>query len=155
LIALIGLNASGWQHAFADTSDRDAYGQPTGKQQAVLIAYLQQQQITRFYTDYWTCYKVVFATDQQMSCAVFHNKSVFRSGTARLNDMNTLVAATPHAPYVFDMTSAQQRERAQEFARAISRGDPRARLHTVSATTKSTLTLVGERSARYMYISSI
>jgi hypothetical protein len=95
-----------------------------------LIAYLQQQQITRFYTDYWTCYKVVFATDQQMSCAVFHNKSVFRSGTARLNDMNALVAATPHAPYVFDMTSAQQRDRAVEFASAISRGDPRAKGYT-------------------------
>jgi hypothetical protein len=93
----------------------------------MLITYLQQQQITRFYTDYWTCYKVVFATDQQMSCAVFHNKSVFRPGTARLNDMNALVAATPHAPYVFDMTSPQQQERAQEFARAISRGDPRAK----------------------------
>ena len=77
LIALIGLNASGWQHAFADTSDRDAYGQPTGQRQAVLIAYLREQQITRFYTDYWTCYKVVFATDQQVSCAVFHNERVF------------------------------------------------------------------------------
>jgi hypothetical protein len=127
LAILIALNVGGWQRAFAEASDPAAFGQPDSQRHVALIAYLQQQQITRFYTDYWTCYKVVFATDQQMSCAVFHNKSVFRSGTARLNDMNALVTATPHAPYVFDMTSAQQRERAQEFARAISRGDPRAR----------------------------
>jgi hypothetical protein len=44
--------------------------------------------------------------------------------------MNALVAATPHAPYVFDMTSAQQRERAQEVAHAISRSDPRAKGYT-------------------------
>jgi hypothetical protein len=130
LVALIWLNASGWQHAFADTSDRSAYGQPTGQRQAVLLAYLQQQQITRFYTDYWTCYKVVFATDEQMSCAVFHNERVFDPGRIRLSDMNALVAATPHAPYVFDMSDSQQRDRAVEFASAISRGDPRAKGYT-------------------------
>ncbi len=136
LAILIVFNVGGWQRAFAEASDPTAFGQPDSQRHVALIAYLQQQQITRFYTDYWTCYKVVFATDQQMSCAVFHNKSVFRPGTARLNDMNALVAATPHAPYVFDMTSAQQQERAQEFARAISRGDPRAKGFTH--------TLVGE-----------
>ncbi|HEY7022033.1 MAG TPA: hypothetical protein VH349_13015 [Ktedonobacterales bacterium] len=127
LVVLIWLNASGWQHAFADTSDRGAYGQPTGQRQAVLIAYLRERQIRRFYTDYWTCYKVVFATDEQMSCAVFHNERVFDRGRIRLSDMNALVAATPHAPYVFDMSDPQQRDRADEFARAIASGDPRAR----------------------------
>jgi hypothetical protein len=130
LAVLIAFNVGGWQRAFAEASDPAAFGQPDSQRHVALIAYLQQQQITRFYTDYWTCYKVVFATDQQMSCAVFHNKSVFRPGTARLNDMNALVAATPHAPYVFDMTNAQQRERAQEFAHAISRGDSRAKDYT-------------------------
>ena len=130
LAMLIALNVGGWQRAFAQASDPQTFGLPDSQRHVTLITYLQEQQISRFYTDYWTCYKVVFATDQQMSCAVFHNKSVFRSGTARLNDMNALVAATPHAPYVFDMSSAQQRERAQEFARAISRGDPRARGYT-------------------------
>jgi hypothetical protein len=130
LAILIALNVGGWQRAFAEASDPETFGLPDSQRHVALITYLQQQQITRFNTDYWTCYKVVFATDQQMSCAVFHNKSVFRPGTARLNDMNALVAATPHAPYVFDMTSAQQRERAQEFARAISRGDPRANGYT-------------------------
>ncbi|HEY7022034.1 MAG TPA: hypothetical protein VH349_13020 [Ktedonobacterales bacterium] len=130
LAILIALNVGGWHRAFAEASDPAAFGQPDSQRHVALIAYLQERQITRFYTDYWTCYKVVFATDQQVSCAVYHNKSVFRPGTARLNDMNALVAATPHAPYVFDMTSAQQRERAQEFARAISRGDPRAKGYT-------------------------
>ena len=143
LIALIWLNASGWQHAFADTSDRSAYGQPTSQRQAVLIAYLRERQITRFYTDYWTCYKVVFATDQQMSCAVFHNERVFDPGRIRLSDMNALVAATPHAPYVFDMSDPQQRDRADEFARAISSGDPRARGYTH--------TRVGEYAEHYTY----
>ena len=44
--------------------------------------------------------------------------------------MNALVAATPPAPYGVDMTSAQQRERAQEVAHAISRSDPRAKGYT-------------------------
>jgi hypothetical protein len=127
LAMLIALNVGGWQRAFAQASDPETFGLPDSQRHVTLISYLQEQQISRFYTDYWTCYKVVFATDQQMSCAVFHNKSVFRPGTARLSDMNALVTATPHAPYVFDMTSLQQQERAQEFARAISRGDPRAR----------------------------
>ncbi|HEX3269387.1 MAG TPA: hypothetical protein VHR15_01970 [Ktedonobacterales bacterium] len=126
LALLIAFNVGGWQRAFAESSDRAAYGQPTGQQHAMLIAYLQQQRITRFHTDYWTCYKVVFATDQQVSCAVFNNERVFDHGRIRLREMNALVTATPHAPYVFDMTTAQQQERADEFARAVSRGDPRA-----------------------------
>jgi hypothetical protein len=130
LVILVALNLGGWRLAFAESSDQIAHGQPTGERQATLIAYLQDHQISRFYTDYWTCYKLVFATDQRLACAVFHNESVFRPGTARLSDMNALVAATPHAPYVFDMTSPQQQERAQEFARAISRGDPRAKGYT-------------------------
>jgi hypothetical protein len=136
LIILIALNASGWQHAFADTSDRAVYGQPSGQREAVLIAYLSERQITRFYTDYWTCYKVVFVADQQLSCAVFNDKSVFNRGMTRIKAMSALVAATPHAPYVFDMTKPDQRDRAQEFAHAISLGDPRA--------TGYTLTRVGE-----------
>ena len=45
--------------------------------------------------------------------------------------MNALVAATPHAPYVFDIKcDSQQRDRAVEFASAISRGDPRAKGYT-------------------------
>jgi dolichyl-phosphate-mannose-protein mannosyltransferase len=130
LIILIALNVSGWQHAFADTSDHAAYGQPTGQRDADLITYLRERQITRFYTDYWTCYKIVFATDQQVSCAVFNDKSVFGRGTTRIKAMSALVTATPHAPYVFDMTKADQRERAQEFAHAIAQSDPRASGYT-------------------------
>jgi hypothetical protein len=50
----------------------------------------------------------------------------------RIAAMSALVAATPHAPYVFDMTSVQQRDRAQEFAHAIAKGDPRARGYTLT-----------------------
>jgi hypothetical protein len=130
LVTLIALNVGGWQRAFVEMGDPEAFGQPDGQRHVALISYLQERQITRFYGDYWTCYKVVFATDQQVSCAVFHEKSVFDRGTTRLSAMSALVAATPHAPYVFDMTSAQQRERAQEFARAIAGGDPRAKGYT-------------------------
>jgi hypothetical protein len=130
LLILIALNAGGWQRAFAEIGDPEAFGQADSQRHMALIAYLQQQQITRFYGDYWTCYKVVFATDQQVACAVFHEKSVFDRGTTRLSAMSAQVAATPHTPYVFDMTSAQQQERASEFARAISRGDPRAKGYT-------------------------
>ena len=130
LALLIALNVGGWQRAFAQASDPQTFGLPDSQRHVTLISYLQEQQISRFYTDYWTCYKVVFATDQQMSCAVFHNERVFDPGGIRLSDMNALVAATPHAPYVFDMSDPQQRDRADEFARAISSGDPRARGYT-------------------------
>jgi hypothetical protein len=126
LVTLIALNIGGWRGVLAASNDRAAFGQPTGQQHAVLISYLQEQQITRFYTDYWTCYKVVFATDQQVSCAVFNDNSVFDHGRTRINAMSALVAATPHAPYVFDMTSAQQQVRANEFASAIFLDDRRA-----------------------------
>jgi hypothetical protein len=126
LVIVIALNISGWQGVLAASSDRVTFGQPTGQRHAVLISYLRERQITRFHTDYWTCYKVVFATDQQVSCAVFNDKSVFESGRTRSNAMSALVAATPHAPYVFDMTSAQPQARAKEFAGAIFSGDRRA-----------------------------
>jgi hypothetical protein len=130
LVMLIALNIGGWRLALDESNDRAAFGQPTGERHAVLISYLREHHIMRFHTDYWTCYKVVFATDQQVSCAVFHDKRVFDQGTTRVNAMHDLVAATPHAPWVFDMTSAQQRERAEEFAAASAHGDPRARGYT-------------------------
>ena len=81
--------------------------------------------MTRFYTDYWTCYTLVFATDQHLACAVFGDEQVFARGTTRLPAMSALVEATPQAPYVFDLRSASSRARAAEFAAAIARGDPR------------------------------
>jgi hypothetical protein len=123
---LIALNIGGWRLAFAQASDPEAFGQPDSQRHVALIAYLHERHITRFYTDYWTCYKVVFATDQRVACGVFHDEGVFRDGTTRVQAMSDLVAATPHAPYIFDMTSPQQRVRADEFASAVARGDPRA-----------------------------
>jgi hypothetical protein len=125
LVSLIALNVGGWRLAFAESADRASFGQPTGQRQAVLIAYLREQRITRFFTDYWTCYQLVFATDQYLACAVFHDEDVFGRGTTRLPTMSELVAATPHAPYIFDMTSVEQRARAAQFAAAIARSDPR------------------------------
>lgn len=125
-VMLIALNVGGWRLAFAQTSDPEAFGQPESQRHVALIAYLHERHVTRFYTDYWTCYKVVFATDQGVACGVFHDEGVFRHGATRVQAMSDLVATTPHAPYIFDMPSPRQRMRADEFASAAARGDPRA-----------------------------
>jgi hypothetical protein len=119
LVIVIALTVGGWQRAFAEASDRATFGQPTGQRQAVLIAYLREQRITRFYTDYWTCYQLVFATDQRLACAVFDDEHVFGRGTARLDAMSDLVAATSHA-------------RASELAAAIAQRDPHVEGYTVT-----------------------
>lgn len=50
----------------------------------------------------------------------------------RLAAMSVLVAATPHALYVFDLSSAQARARASEFAAAIAQRDPRVTGYSVT-----------------------
>jgi hypothetical protein len=130
LVIRLALSVGGWRLALAESNDHAAFGQPAGQRQAALVTYLRERHISRFHTDYWTCYELVFVTDQQLSCAVFNDGDVFGRGTTRLDAMSALVEATPHAPYVFDLSSAQQRDRADEFAAAIVHGDPRAAGYT-------------------------
>ena len=78
-----------------------------------LIRDLDRLGVRHMYTDYWTCYKVVFLTQERMTCDVL-NKTLGQ-GNNRYAPYVAEVQADPRAAYVFPAHSPQ----AATFARKV------------------------------------
>jgi hypothetical protein len=125
LAAIFGLNIAGAAQSFAATADTQTYGVPSGQRDANLINFLQAHQATRFYTQYWTCYRIAFEANGQVICAVTLDSSAFIHGLDRETDFQTAVDATPHPAYVFDTTFTETLEAQAQVATAFAQHDPR------------------------------
>jgi hypothetical protein len=71
------------------------------QQQSDLIAHLEDLSITHIYTDYWTCDKIAFLSEERITCEVidrYLNPSITYS---RYAPYIPAVHADPHAAYVF------------------------------------------------------
>lgn len=71
------------------------------QQRQDLIAHLKHMGITRFYTEYWTCYNLIFASHEQVVCAIL--KSNLQPWDNRAPRYLAMVKADLHAAYVFPL----------------------------------------------------
>jgi hypothetical protein len=69
------------------------------QQRQDLIHNLVRIGATRFYTEYWTCYNLIFASHEQVVCAIL--KSNLKPTNNRAPGYYDMVKADPHAAYVF------------------------------------------------------
>ncbi len=75
-----------------------------------LVHELEQRGIVRFYSDYWTCDRLTFLSQEQIICSVVDIN--LHPGLNRYTPYEAIVAAHPQAPYVFligSFTSAADR----------------------------------------------
>ncbi|HEX3643761.1 MAG TPA: hypothetical protein VHV10_20930, partial [Ktedonobacteraceae bacterium] len=69
------------------------------QQRQDLIHNLVRIGATRFYTEYWTCYNLIFASHEQAVCVIL--KSDLQPTDNRAPGYYDMVKADPHAAYVF------------------------------------------------------
>jgi hypothetical protein len=90
--------------------------QKTYTSQQALIVHLEQIGATRIYTDYWTCYRIAFQSDEKIICANLTED--LQRGPDSVNRYALyyeLVEAAPQPTYVFPRQSIQ----AANFARQV------------------------------------
>jgi 4-amino-4-deoxy-L-arabinose transferase-like glycosyltransferase len=101
LLCFCGLTLTGSVLAFSEVSAATALNQ----RDAALIHDLERLGIRHFYTDYWTCDKIVFESDERIICAVVDTH--LRPDHNRYLPYFTEVAADPFAAYVFPLDTEQ------------------------------------------------
>ncbi|MBX5458399.1 MAG: hypothetical protein IRZ31_16010 [Thermogemmatispora sp.] len=80
--------------------------QVLNKEQQALIAFLQKRGATRIYTDYWTCDRIAFQSNEQIICSVLD--AGLQPGLNRYPPYSSLVQEAPSPPYyVFPIGSPQ------------------------------------------------
>lgn len=126
LIAIFSLNIAGAAGTLQESANQQTYGMPAGERDTQLIVFLQSHHITRFYTSYWVCYRLMFDAQEQVTCAVLSNDNAFTPGYNRVPGYITILAATPHPAYLFDLTTHEvQPSVPAQVAQRIANGDPR------------------------------
>ncbi len=69
------------------------------KQGDSLVQHLESVGATHIYSDYWTCNRIIFQSNERIICAVLSDK--LRTGQNRYAPYLTTVKADPHAAYAF------------------------------------------------------
>ncbi len=102
LVALFALAILGAARVFVYAGDANQFGLPMSRADSALIAFLDMHHITRYYSDYWTCYRIAFESNERSICAVRG-----QDGASDLTLMNNrydpyvaALAATPTPAYI-------------------------------------------------------
>ena len=90
--------------------------QPRDRTTRPLVEALDRAGIRAFYSDYWTCGRVVFATRERLTCAVLGDD--LRAGFDRYRPYRDAVAAAPDAAYALPIGSTVDRAFAAHLAAA-------------------------------------
>ena len=83
-------------------------------QEARFITQLENQGIHRFYTDYWTCDRLAFESQERLTCAVLNGK--LQPDLDRDWPYRAQVYSDPHAAFVFPKNSEQLKTFIQRIA---------------------------------------
>jgi hypothetical protein len=70
LVVLFALVIQGAVRVFVYAGDAERFGLPMPPADRELIAFLNAHHITRYYSDYWTCYRIAFESNERSICAV-------------------------------------------------------------------------------------
>lgn len=103
--ALLGLVAASFLLGTALTLGDVPSAQAANQQQSALINGLLHVGATRIYSDYWTCDRVAFVSQERIICGVLDNN--LQPSHNRDPHAYGIVSADPHAAYVFTTTSPQ------------------------------------------------
>src|SRR6185437_14521693 len=104
LLAPVGGVASAYR---ASAATRASY-----QADQTLIRDLERLGVRHMYTDYWTCDKVAFLSQERITCDTL--KTDLSGGFNRYPPYVAQVAADPHAAYVFPATLPQAAALAQQ-----------------------------------------
>lgn len=77
------------------------------QQDSNLIRTLETLHVRHIYTDYWTCDKIAFESDEQIICAVVNPQMQPSFRYNRYFPYYTQVSADPHASYIFPQNSVE------------------------------------------------
>lgn len=110
LIYICTLLVLGTINTFKTVSPTQAWN----KQQDTLIAHLLQMRATRIYSEYWTCNRLIFASDEHIICSVIGDN--LYNGYNRYQPYYFIVKQDTHAPYVLPLGSPV----ALNFARRLA-----------------------------------
>jgi Dolichyl-phosphate-mannose-protein mannosyltransferase len=72
-------------------------------QESTLIATLLHDRLTRIYSDYWSCDRLIFRSREQIACSALRER--LELGHNRYEQYRRLVEADPHPTYVFHADS--------------------------------------------------
>jgi hypothetical protein len=104
LVVLLGFAAYGGVAATQFASDGTRFALPAPPQDRALLATLQARRITRFVSDYWTCYRLAFESGEQVRCAVrdgVNNTLTTNGAVNRYAPYLALIESTPRPAYLF------------------------------------------------------
>ncbi len=93
--------------------------QATNQQQYKMVDDLLHAHITRFYSDYWTCNRVIFQSNEQLICSVLNEK--LQSQDNRYPRYQTIVEHYAQTAYVFPINSSQAITMAHQVAQSGQR----------------------------------
>jgi hypothetical protein len=131
LLLILIINGAGAAHALAATANQQTYGQPMGQRDARLVAFLQAHQGAAFYAGYWTCLRLVFTSEQQVSCAVIDPNDAFTLGFNRYPPAVRRTLADPHPAWVFDLARGDEAASVPvQVAACIATREPRCAGYT-------------------------
>ena len=121
LLALYAINITGAVNALQETSV------PADQRNTQLISFLETHHATRFYTTWWVCYRLMFASQEHLDCYIVSNTDAFAPGNFnRVPAYAAAVTATPHPAYVFDLTTSEvDRSVPQHLTSLIASRTPR------------------------------
>lgn len=89
-------------------------GRAAARDERALIAALDRLDLTRVYSDYWTCNRISFATGERVVCAALADD--LSPGHDRYLPLRRLVASAPRPAYVLPIGSPAQRAFAERLA---------------------------------------
>jgi hypothetical protein len=126
LLALLAVHGGGAAQALLESTNTQRYGVPAGARDVQLLTFLESHHATRFYTSWWVCYRLMFAAQEQVDCAVVDNADAFKAGFNPLPTYAAAVTSAPHPAYVFDLTTSEVAQSVpQQVAGRIAAGDQR------------------------------
>jgi hypothetical protein len=115
LLALLLFSILGGGLTAAYSGDAGTFSQPLLPADRQLLTFLDAHHINRYYSDYWTCYRVAFEARENVICAV--RGEVGRDNLKLLYNRNdswvAQLAADPHPAYIFPAGSVYDLQFAQ------------------------------------------
>ena len=103
LVLVFVVYGIGTIRTFQDIPAAQAYYQ----QQDALVQKLLQLDATRIYSEYWTCNRLIFQSQEQIICSALDGQ--LNPGFDRYIPYRTIVRNSPHPAYVFPVGSPQVR----------------------------------------------
>ncbi len=135
IVLLLGFSAVGALVTAHYATDSTWFALPAPASDQRLIATLSAHGISRFVSDYWTCYRLAFESDEHLRCAVRDSvdSTLTRNGAVnRYLPYLIEVERTPHPAYLFaagstqdatfDAWAAEQHLAHEGYARFVSEG---------------------------------